>query len=183
MPYDALKMPSSHYHNSKITIYTDGGYFEKIDIGGWGLVIFENEKEVYRDSGWQSKTSSLEMELTAARNALEYLKNQNSVYSNQTETTQHSCLLSCNTLYTDSKIIIEGLTEKYSVWCQNQWRVKSGKTVVYKELWQALSALTQSLDINWQWVKGHNGNQGNTIADQLAREAVLQRKELNSYNH
>ncbi|WP_158660976.1 ribonuclease H [Thiomicrorhabdus sp. Milos-T2] len=169
-------MLNSNVVNSKVTIYTDGGYFEKIDIGGWGLVIFENDKEVYRDSGWQRQTSSLEMELTAARNALEYLKSQNSMYSNQSEMTQHSCLDSCNTLYTDSKIIIEGLTEKYSVWCQNQWRVKSGKTVVYKELWQALSSLTTSLDIHWQWVKGHNGNQGNTIADQLAREAVLQRK-------
>lgn len=148
-------------------IYTDGGYFEKQDIGGWGLVIFQNDKEIYRDSGWQRQTSSLEMELIAAHKALEYIQNQNKQDSKAPQ--------SCKTLYTDSRIIIEGLTQKYALWCQNQWRVKSGKTVVYKDLWQTLSNLTQNLDVEWKWVKGHNGNQGNTIADQLAREAVIQR--------
>ncbi|BCN93214.1 ribonuclease H [Thiomicrorhabdus immobilis] len=157
--------------SQKFAIYTDGGYFEKQDIGGWGLVIFQNDEEIYRNSGWQRHTSSLEMELTAARKALEYIQSQNKAASKSP--------VSCKTLYTDSRIIIEGLTQKYTLWCENQWRVKSGKTVVYKELWQSLSNLTQHLDVEWKWVKGHNGNQGNTIADQLARDAVIHR--IHSY--
>ena len=149
----------------KFHIYTDGGYFEKHDIGGWGLVIFENDKEVYRASGWQKQTSSLEMEMVAAHKALEQIDKLSSHHSSP-----------CKTLYTDSRIIIEGLTQKYTTWCQNQWRVKSGKAVVYKELWQALSHLTEQQKVTWQWVKGHNGNLGNTIADNLAREAVTKRE-------
>jgi len=145
-----------------IHIYTDGGYFEKLDVGGWGLVIYENNQEIYRDSGWQRQTSSLEMELFAAHQALKQLKHleSNSV---------------CNTLYTDSRVVIEGLSEKYAIWCKNQWKVKSGKTVVYKELWQKISLLSEQHKIAWKWVKGHNGNQGNTLADQLARDAVMNR--------
>ncbi|MEA1989974.1 MAG: ribonuclease H [Pseudomonadota bacterium] len=148
----------------KYHIYTDGGYFEKHDIGGWGLVIFENDKEVYRASGWQKQTSSLEMELVAAHKALEHVERLSSSYASP-----------CKTLYTDSRIIIEGLTQKYATWCKNQWKVKSGKTVIYKELWQALSHLTEQQKVTWRWVKGHNGNLGNTIADNLAREAVTKR--------
>lgn len=146
------------------SIYTDGGYFEKQDIGGWGLVIFQDDKEIHRASGWQKKTSSLEMELTAAQKALEFLP----------EITPNTSS-SCTTLYTDSRILIEGLTEKYELWCQNQWQVKSGKSVVYKHLWQSLSRLGEQQQIKWQWVKGHNGNIGNTLADNLAREAVTNR--------
>lgn len=148
----------------KFHIYTDGGYLEKHDLGGWGVVIFENDNEVYRASGWQKNTSSLEMEMVAANKALEQLDKFSSCHSSH-----------CKTLYTDSRIIIEGLTKKYSTWCKNNWRVKSGKSVVYKELWQALSRQTEQQKIQWQWVKGHSGNLGNTIADNLAREAITKR--------
>ncbi|HHS99935.1 MAG TPA: ribonuclease HI [Thiomicrospira sp.] len=153
-------------------IYTDGGYFEKMDIGGWGLVIYKNDVELYRDSGWQKQTSSLEMELVAAQKALEHVQQ----YSSQTVFPIENI---CKTLYTDSRIVIEGLTQKYTTWCQNHWKVKSGKTVVYKELWQALSNLTEQQKVEWKWVKGHNGNLGNTIADQLARDAVTKRNANN----
>lgn len=145
-------------------IYTDGGYFEKLDAGGWGVVIYQNNQEIFRASGWQKHTSSLEMELLAARKGIELLS--------QFEKTASTL---SNTLYTDSRILIEGLTLKYPTWCKNQWKVKSGKTVVYKELWQSLSQLACQQNIQWQWVKAHSGNTGNTLADQLARDAVMQR--------
>jgi len=155
--------------NSTYALYSDGGYFEKQDIGGWGWVMYKDSQEIYRDSGWQKQTSSLEMELMAAKNALEHLA----------ETCSASCSEFHNTrkiIYTDSRVLIEGLTEKYDTWCQNQWRAKSGKTIIYKPLWQRLFRLTQQQKITWKWVKGHNGNEGNTIADDLARTAVNQRQ-------
>lgn len=150
----------------KLDIYTDGSYLERQDIGGWGLIIYKDHQECYRTSGWQKKTSSLEMELTAAKVALQQLKSANlDLEKNQI------------TLHTDSRILIEGLTEKYSLWCENQWKVKSGKTVIYKELWQSLKQLEDEQEVSFCWVKGHNGNQGNTIADQLAREALEKRSK------
>jgi len=151
-----------------IDIYTDGGYFHKQDIGGWGCVIYENSEEICRDSGWKKQTSSLEMELFAAHQALLKLNHFSDNHHIENQTLQIN-------IHTDSRIIIEGLKEKYQTWCANNWKVKSGKTVVYKELWQTLSGLSQQLNVDWKWVKGHNGNKGNTLADQLARDAVEQR--------
>jgi len=150
----------------QIHIYSDGGYFEKQDIGGWGSVIFEQEQELFRLSDWQRHTSSLEMELQGALKALESL----------TELKQQNLSV---VLYTDSRILIEGLEQKIQLWRQNQWIHKSGNPVKYKSLWESLARLTQQYQVNWQWVKGHNGNLGNTIADQLAREAVLERLQQN----
>ena len=153
-----------------IEIYTDGGYFEKLDIGGWGSVIFQQDKEIQRVSDWQKQTSSLEMELKAAVSALDILHNN-------IEPTP-SCQV---TLYTDSRILIEGLTQKIHLWRQNHWVHKSGNPVKYRSLWEKLEQLTHQYQVVWQWVKGHNGNEGNTIADGLAREAVMNR--LNNSHH
>ncbi len=150
---------------AKIDIYTDGGYFQNRDIGGWGCVIYLDGKEVHRENGWKKKTSSLEMELVAAQQALLKIDQFSAPLA------RHSTI----TLHTDSRILIEGLQKKYSTWCENDWKVKSGKTVIYKPLWQELFQLTEQKQVNWSWVKGHNGNAGNQMADQLARSAVEQR--------
>ena len=146
-------------------IYTDGGYFHKKDIGGWACVIYQDEQEIYRNSGFKKKTSSLEMELLAAHKALNSLSEFDKL---NIDANIHI------KIHTDSRILIEGLMDKYQTWCANDWKVKSGKTVVYKELWQKLSEQGEKLKVHWQWVKGHNGNIGNTLADQLARDAALQ---------
>lgn len=150
----------------KIEIYTDGGYFEKHDMGGWGSVMFEQDREIDRASDWQKQTSSLEMELKAAVMGLEKLETQlNTVRPRPYQVT----------LYTDSRILIEGLNRKIHLWRENHWTHKSGNRVKYQSLWERLEALTHQYQVGWQWVKAHNGNQGNTLADQLAREAVMNR--------
>lgn len=154
--------------SQQLHIYSDGGYFEKKDTGGWAFVIYADNKELYRHSGWQKQTSSLEMELMAALQALEHLAEKAGQQLAQLNLDKPIIL------FTDSRIIIEGLMDKYPIWCKNQWRVKSGKTVIYKELWQKLSKLTSELNIKWQWVKAHNGIEGNTLADALARQAMTQ---------
>lgn len=155
----------------EIEIYTDGGYFEKQDLGGWGSVIYQQDQELLRQSDWQMHTSSLEMELKAAVKGLESLQTYLQHARLQQPPPAHFQI----TLFTDSRILIEGLTEKIARWRLNNWIHKSGNRVKYQTLWEALEVLTQQLQVNWQWVKGHNGNLGNTIADQLAREAVMQR--------
>ncbi len=163
--------PSSNKEPLNIDIYTDGGYFEKLDVGGWGSVIFKQNKEIQRVSDWQKQTSSLEMELKAAVNALDQLHDK-------VDSDDPNCQV---TLFTDSRILIEGLTEKIHLWRTNQWVHKSGNPVKYQSLWEKLEQLTLQYQVVWQWVKGHNGNKGNTIADGLAREAVMNR--LNNSHH
>lgn len=164
-----------------IHIYCDGGYEAHNDTGGWAYIVYQRKanqtqsikrlnpsdyQEIKRNSGWQKHTSSLEMELQAAYQALLAIKSSKEN-------------LADITLFTDSRIIIEGLEQKYPIWQTNNWQVKSGKTVIYKELWQALANLTTELNIHWQWVKAHSGIHGNVVVDELATQARL-KKELYS---
>ena len=42
------------------------------------------------------------------------------------------------------------------------------------DLWQALDDLIARHDIEWEWVKGHAGIEGNEKADELANRGVPQ---------
>ncbi len=149
-----------------IHIYSDGSYFEKKSTGGWGAVLFEATPtlhELSRISGTKHHTCSLEMELTAAYNGLKLLEK---VLKNSSEKNDQI------TIFTDSRVLLEGLEQKIQHWRQKKWIHKSGNPVKYQSLWESLDSLTQKYQVNWCWVKGHNGNLGNTLADQLAREAT-----------
>ena len=59
-----------------INIYTDGACSGNPGIGGWGVVILENNKEILLNGGDQHTTNN-KMELTAAIKALEYFEIKN----------------------------------------------------------------------------------------------------------
>ena len=56
-----------------INIYTDGACSGNPGIGGWGVVILDNNKEILLNGGDQHTTNN-KMELTAAIKALEYFE-------------------------------------------------------------------------------------------------------------
>ena len=157
----------------QIHIYSDGSYFEKNKMGGWGVVLFEATSslhEISRLSGSKNNTCSLEMELTAANKALQSLEKTLKNNINKVKQGYHI------TLFTDSRVLLEGLKQKIQSWRQQNWIHKSGNPVKYQPLWESLETLTNQYQVHWCWVKGHNGNLGNTIADQLAREATTATK-------
>ena len=49
-----------------------------------------------------------------------------------------------------------------------------GKAVKNQDLWERLDAACARHRIEWRWVKGHNGDPGNELADQLANEGCLE---------
>lgn len=137
-----------------IDIWTDGSCSGNPGPGGWGalLVSGENEKELF---GGEENTTNNQMELTAAIEALNALKDPSKV-----------------TLYTDSTYVKDGLTKWIHGWKKNGWKTAAKKPVKNKELWQALDAACQRHDITWKWVKGHAGDPGNERADELARRGT-----------
>lgn len=164
------------------TLYTDGGYFDRISTGGWGVIAYQSQQpltdykqtpelELYRQADWQANSCSLEMELTAAISAVQSLESY---------LTQHAIRRYKITVLTDSRILIEGLEQKLSLWQKNGWLLKSGNEVKFKNLWQTLNRLTAQHAIHWQWIKAHNGITGNVIADQLARDAALNKQRLSA---
>ena len=95
------------------------------------------------------------MELTAAIKALEYLPENSSAV-----------------LTTDSKYVMQGITEWIKNWKSRGWKTANKKPVLNQELWQRLDTLTNLHTIKWQWVKGHSGHRENEIADQLANKGI-----------
>lgn len=139
----------------KIIIYTDGGCRGNPGIGGWGVWLRygEHDKKL---SGAEIETTNNRMELTAAIRALEALKNPNIPVE----------------LYTDSKYVMTGINEWIHNWKTKGWKTAGKKPVKNADLWQALDTLNQQFDVHWHWVKGHSGDPGNEMADELANLAM-----------
>ncbi len=75
-------------------------------------------------------------------------------------------------IYTDSKYVLHGVTEWMAGWKARGWKTASKKPVKNQDLWQEIDALVSSHKVKFIWVKGHNGNEGNERADELARRGI-----------
>ncbi|MEM7360531.1 MAG: ribonuclease HI [Pseudomonadota bacterium] len=138
----------------QVEIYTDGACRGNPGIGGWGAMLVYGDK-VKKISGGEAETTNNRMELMAAIEALSLLKRR--------------CTL---TLYTDSQYVRKGITEWIVNWKKRNWKTAAKKPVKNADLWRRLDEAVSRHDINWVWVKGHSGNEGNEIADQLANEGI-----------
>ena len=140
----------------KIKIYTDGACSGNPGKGGWGALIQENDNEK-KLSGSELNTTNNRMELTAVIRALEH-------YDEAKELE----------VFTDSKYVMQGITEWIKNWKTNHWKTSQKKDVKNKDLWVLLDSVSAKHDIKWSWVKGHAGDYGNEIADNLATQAILE---------
>jgi len=144
--------PSDH-----VIIHTDGACKGNPGPGGWGAVLQAgggHEKELW---GGEPNTTNNRMELTAAIMALEALK--------------RPCKVE---LHTDSKYVMQGITEWMRGWKARGWLTADKKPVKNADLWQRLDAARLRHDVKWRWVKGHAGHELNERADQLANRGVAE---------
>ncbi|MFV9875225.1 MAG: ribonuclease HI [Rickettsiales endosymbiont of Dermacentor nuttalli] len=135
---------------SEVEIYTDGACSGNPGPGGWGAILIygNTTKEIY---GGVEHTTNNRMELTAPIEALKLLKKR------------------CNVnIYTDSNYLREGITKWIHNWKQNNWCTANKTPIKNIELWQTLEHETLKHNIIWHWVRAHNGNKWNELADQLA---------------
>jgi len=142
-----------------VTIYTDGACRGNPGPGGWGVSMQykDKQKELF---GGEAETTNNRMELTAAIRAL--------------ETLNRSCEIK---LHTDSKYVLQGITEWMANWKKRGWKTSNNKPVKNEDLWRRLDQAIQRHSIEWIWVKGHAGNDGNERADSLANKGI---DELNN---
>ena len=106
-------------------------------------------------SGAEAETTNNRMELMAAISGLSALKRRCSVK-----------------LYTDSKYVLQGLTEWLPQWKSRGWLTAAREPVKNKDLWEKLDLAAAAQDIEWHWVKGHSGHEGNEYVDALANQAI-----------
>lgn len=142
----------------KVELYTDGACRGNPGPGGWGVLLryAEQERELY---GYQAVTTNNQMELMAAIRGLEALKQPCEV-----------------TVTTDSKYVLQGMTEWLAGWKRKAWKSASGQPVKNQDLWQRLDAAAQPHQIKWNWVRGHMGHPDNERVDRLANRAIDERK-------
>ena len=136
-----------------VEIWTDGGCKPNPGPGGWAAVLRSGTvtKEL---SGYHPATTNNRMELTAAAEALEALKKPCRVV-----------------LHTDSEYVRNGITRWIQGWVRNNWRNAAKAPVANYEMWQRLLAAAKPHQIEWKWVRGHNGDVMNERADVLATVA------------
>ena len=77
-------------------------------------------------------------------------------------------------IYTDSKYVMQGMSEWISGWKARGWKTAGKQPVKNVDLWQALDAETARHQVRWHWVKGHAGHADNERADALANQGVAQ---------
>jgi ribonuclease HI len=135
-------------------IYTDGACSGNPGPGGWGAVMTygDTKKELH---GGDPATTNNRMELMAAIQALESLSRPVKVH-----------------MYTDSKYVLDGITKWLPGWQRNGWKTAARQPVKNVDLWQRLVAAMAPHQVNWTWVRGHNGDPGNERADELARQGI-----------
>ena len=144
----------------KVTIYTDGACSGNPGVGGWGAVLmYKNSKKEI--SGAEENTTNNRMELLAAINALNLLKEPCEVE-----------------LYSDSAYLVNAFLNGWiESWKANNWRGADKKEVKNIDLWKEIDELFDKHKITFIKVKGHADNEYNNRCDFLATSAVAELKK------
>lgn len=137
-----------------MTLHTDGACRGNPGPGGWAAVLAyrDREKELY---GYEPDTTNNRMELMAVISGLEALRRPCDVR-----------------VITDSQYVMKGVTEWMDAWKRRGWRTADRKPVRNVDLWQRLDDALARHRVEWQWVRGHAGHDGNERADVLANRAI-----------
>ena len=109
----------------------------------------------YIISGFEKQTTNNRMEILASINSLKKIKEDYKIK-----------------LYTDSNYLKNGITVWIKTWKKNNWLNSQKKPVANQDLWVLLDNINEQLHIEWNWVKGHETNLYNNLADKYAVEAM-----------
>jgi ribonuclease HI len=143
----------------EVIVYTDGACSGNPGPGGWGAVLMYKGtlKEI---SGGEPRTTNNRMELMAAIQALESLKEPVKAV-----------------IHTDSAYMVNCFHQKWHQrWAKNGWKNAKKEPVENRDLWERLIALTRYHDVEFVKVKGHADDEWNNRCDELARAAAVASK-------
>lgn len=142
-----------------VEIFADGACSGNPGVGGFGAILRsgEREKEI---SGCEDMTTNNRMELMSVISSLEALKK--------------NCRVRVTT---DSTYVVKGITEWIHGWMKNGWKTAQKKEVINRDLWERLLRASNNHEIEWVWIKGHNGHLENERCDRIAREEIKRCKK------
>ncbi|MCL2266219.1 MAG: ribonuclease HI [Treponema sp.] len=129
------------------------------------IQTFQGTQVFAKDKGSEKETTNNRMELTAVIMALRALKKLDSMPRSIA-------------LLTDSQYVQKGITEWIHSWKRNSWRTSDKAPVKNKDLWVELDALAGGFKLQWEWIKGHAGNEFNEMCDEMTQEAIASQRKL-----
>lgn len=145
----------------EVEIFTDGAARGNPDgPGGYGCVLrYIDPKGVVHEREFSEgfeKTTNNRMELMAAIVALEAL------------------IKPCRVkLYSDSKYLIDAFNKHWiDSWIKKGWKRGKNEEVKNVDLWKRLLEAKKNHEVEFIWVKGHNGDEMNERCDRLATAAA-----------
>ena len=135
----------------EVNLYTDGACRGNPGKGGWGAILVYSGKE--RElSGGEPSTTNNRMELTAAIEGLKALKEPCKVR-----------------LYSDSQYLVNAINKGWlENWKKKGWRKADRSAVLNDDLWKTLDELLSIHEVEFIWVRGHDGHEYNERCDELA---------------
>ena len=135
-----------------VHLFTDGSCSGNPGPGGWAYILRHpgSGKEIER-AGGEPLTTNNQMELMAVIQGLSALKSRSHVE-----------------IYSDSKYVLQGLSEWLDGWIAKGWKTAAKKPVKNQELWQRLDTLRKAHELSFHWIEGHAGHPENERCDQLA---------------
>ena len=144
-----------------VIVYTDGACSGNPGRGGWAAILKHPATgRVRKLSGGDPDTTNNRMEMIAAIEGLRAIKGEGRLRVR---------------LVSDSKYVLQGLTEWIGGWIANGWRrgKKPGSPPVKNvDLWQELHGLAQRHDMTYEHVRGHAGHPENEECDRMAVAAI-----------
>lgn len=143
-----------------VTITTDGSCKNNPGPGGWAAIVRYKDKKKEL-SGYCPEATNNKMELRAVIEGIKALK------------------FPCNvTVRSDSTYVINTF-QRLDTIKGNNWKLKTGKAISNKELWEELDSLRPYHNFQLVKVKGHSNDAANNRCDALARQAIADHeKEL-----
>lgn len=146
---------------TKVSIYTDGSARGNPDgPGGYGTIIVyvdsKGQEHIREYSAGYKKTTNNRMELMAAIVGLEALTKPCHV-----------------TLYSDSQYLVNAFNERWvEGWIKKGWKRGKNEPVKNVDLWKRLLKAMEPHEVEFVWVRGHNGHPQNERCDKLATTAA-----------
>lgn len=145
----------------QVKIYTDGAARGNPDgPGGYGAVLeyvdTKGQLHTKELSQGYKKTTNNRMELMAVIVALETLNRPCSVE-----------------LYSDSKYVVDAFNQNWiGGWLKKGWKRGKNEPVKNVDLWKRLLKAKEPHQVQFIWVKGHDGHPQNERCDVLATSAA-----------
>lgn len=141
----------------EIIAHTDGSCRKNPGPGGWGAILRKGDKHKML-SGATAETTNNRMEMMAVIEVLRFLEGKGPYRVR---------------IFSDSQYVVKGIAQWVPGWRRRNWKTATGSPVKNRDLWMELDSLRGFHEIEWNWVRGHNGDEFNEIADRLANDVTV----------